>query len=109
MAHHPLFGTEAGAEASRSPGGTGDGGGTLQVVCGHPQMEAPQRQAAHGSKESASHLPALWPIGIQPAAPAAREGAQGVAEGTQVQETTPQRGLTLTVSATPQLCDPGPL
>ena len=74
-----------------------------------PQMEAPQGQAVHGSKESASHLPALWPIGIQPAAPAAREGAQGVAEGTQVQETTPQRGLTLTVSATPQLCDPGPL
>lgn len=60
MSHHPVFGAEAGAEPSRSPGGAGDGGGTLQVVCGHPQMEAPQVQAEHGTRESASHLPALF-------------------------------------------------
>ena len=69
MSHHPVFGAEAGAEPSRSPGEAAAGGGTLLAVCGHPQMEAPQVQAEHGPRESASHLPALWPIGIQPSSP----------------------------------------
>lgn len=78
-----------GVQPAGAPVGLGMGGGTWQVVCGHPQMEAPPRGEAEGGTGEA---------------PATMEGAQGVAEGTQDQETTRQKGP---VSATPQLCEQG--
>lgn len=78
-----------GVQPAGAPVGLGLGGGTRQVVCGHPQMEAPPRGEAEGGTGEA---------------PATMEGAQCVAEGTQDQETTWQKGP---VSATPQLCEQG--
>ena len=81
-----------GVHPAGAPVGLGIGGGTLQVVCGHPQMEAPPRgpraTAEGGTGEGSATM----------------EGAQGVAEGAQDRETSRQKGPG---SATPQLCEQG--
>lgn len=87
--------------------GMGEAPSRLSVVT--PRWRHPRcRQSMAPGSQPATCQPSD-PQAFSPAAPAAREGAQGVAEGTQAQETTPQRGLALPLSATPQLCDPGPL
>lgn len=98
-----------GQNPAGAPAGLGMGEAPSRLSVATPRWRHPRcRQGMAPGRQQATCQPS-GPQAFSPAAPAAREGAQGVAEGTQAQETVPQRGLALTHLATPQVCDPGPL